>query len=70
MSTAFADVVEEVKQLSNEEKLELKELLDNYLVDERREEILRNYDSARTQEESGELKFTSNVSEIEAMLND
>ena len=70
MSIPFAEVVEDVKQLSNEEKLELKGLLDNYLVDERREEILRNYDEARGQASSGKLKFTDDISELEATLDD
>jgi len=70
MSVAFADVVEEVKLLSNEEKLELKDLLDNYLVEERREQILRNYDDARREESAGDLKFSSDIAELEAMLDD
>jgi len=70
MSVAFADVVEEVKLLSNEEKLELKDLLDNYLVAERREQILQNYDDARREETVGKLEFSSNIAELEAMLDD
>lgn len=67
---AFADVVEEVKHLSNEEKLELKELLDNYIVEERREEILKNYDAAVSEEAAGSMKFSSDLAELEAMLDD
>ena len=43
MNTVFADVVEEIKQLSLGEKKELKDLLENYLVDERRTQIFEHY---------------------------
>ena len=42
MSQTFAEVVEEVKQLSVAEKEELRELLKKYLIDERRREIHEN----------------------------
>ena len=38
MSQTFAEVVEEVKQLSPAEKEELQELLRKYLIEERRSE--------------------------------
>lgn len=70
MTTTFVEIVEEVKQLTIEEKLELKHLLDNYLVDERRDEILKNYQESRMENEEGRLPFSSNLNELEAMLND
>ena len=37
MNTNFAEVVEDVKQLSFDEKSELKDLLELYLIEERRQ---------------------------------
>jgi hypothetical protein len=39
----FSDVVEAIKSLSSEEKLEIKLLLQQYLRQERREEIYQNF---------------------------
>jgi len=70
MNTVFANVVEEIKQLSLGEKEELKDLLDNYLVDERREEILKHYHESQQAFADGKLKFSSNMDELKEMLND
>lgn len=55
MSQSFAEVVEEVKQLSPAEKIELHELLTKYLVEERRREILENYETGLEEMHRGEL---------------
>ena len=39
MSSSFAEIVEEIKALSIPEKQELHELIEKYLIEERREEI-------------------------------
>lgn len=70
MSTAFVDIVENVKQLSNEEKIELKSLLDKYLIEERRESILRNYHKSLDELENNTLEFSSDMDQLERMLND
>jgi hypothetical protein len=70
MNTTFVDVVEDVKQLSIEEKQELKGLTDSYLIEERREEIYQNYEQSKTNLADGKLQFSSNLDELEATLND
>lgn len=70
MNTIFADVVEEIKQLSLGEKEELKDLLDNYLVDERRDRILEHYHDSQQEFASGNLKFSADMNELKDMLND
>ncbi len=70
MNTNFAGVVEEVKHLSFDEKQELKDLIENYLIEERRQEIADNYENSQTEIESGELSFSSNFNELKEMLND
>jgi hypothetical protein len=69
MNTTFVDVVEDVKQLSIEEKIELKDLIDSYLIEERREEIHQNYEQSKANLADGKLQFSSNLDELEAMLN-
>ena len=64
MSQTFAEVVEEVKQLSPAEMEELRELLKKYLFEERRREILENAEAGLEDLRRGELKAFSNVDEL------
>jgi hypothetical protein len=64
MSRKFADVVEEVQQLSLEEKEELQELLHNYLIEERRREIRKNAEAAMKEYREGELRFLTDIDEM------
>jgi hypothetical protein len=70
METTFASVVDSVRDLPLEAKTELKDLLDSYIIEERREEILRNGEEGRKEYEEGKLTFSSNVDELMASLND
>ncbi len=69
LKTTFAGVVEEVKQLSFDEKRELKNLLENYLIEERTQEILENGKRSKRELANGELKFSSDTDELMQMLN-
>jgi len=64
MSQTFADIVEDVKQLSSEEKEELQELLKKYLIEERRREIRENAEAGFKEFEDGKLQFFSKVDEM------
>ncbi len=64
MNTNFAGVIEDVKQLSFDEKKELKNLLESYLIKERRQEILENGEQSKGELKNGELNFSSNVDEL------
>ncbi|MBP9664551.1 MAG: hypothetical protein KBD94_08000 [Pyrinomonadaceae bacterium] len=70
METTFATVVDEVRQLSTDEKIELVEIIQRDLVDVRRDEILENCAEAKSEYEAGKLVFTSNVDELMASLDD
>ncbi|MDQ3064086.1 MAG: hypothetical protein M3R14_14675 [Acidobacteriota bacterium] len=69
MNTTFAGVVEKVKQLSFDKKCELKDLLANYLIEERRQEIFENGEQSKRELEKGELKFSSDTDDLVQMLN-
>lgn len=70
METTFVDVVENVKNLSNDEKIELKGLLDKYLTEERRNIVLENYYESLAEFESGTLAFSSDSDKLLELLND
>lgn len=69
MSHNFAEIVEEVKQLSTEEKEELQDLLEKYLIDERRREIHENYQASLKELHENKMNFSSNVDELREMLS-
>ena len=69
MSQNFAQVVEEVKQLSPAEKEELQKLLRTYVVEERREEILQNCEASLEELRDGKLTFSSDIESLKEQLS-
>jgi len=43
----FNDLIDEIQKLDKEQKEELKTLLENYLIEERREEFYKNFSMQR-----------------------
>lgn len=66
----FRNVVEVIKNLSTDEKQEIQLLLKQYLREERRAEIYNNFSAAQVEQQKGELKFSSNITELKQMLED
>ena len=66
----FADIVEEVKSLSDEEKVELSEILDHIRIEKRREEILRNHQLGLEELKAGKLKFYDKAEDVLNALNE
>jgi len=69
MELTFAEVVDEMRELSIEGKRELMHLLEQELLEARRQEIRRNGEEARKAQENGELRSYSDVDELMADLN-
>jgi hypothetical protein len=67
---SFNDVVETIKSLSVEEKQEIQMLLAQYLREERREEMYNNYKQSRLEEQSGDLKSSSNLDELKQLIEE
>lgn len=70
MNTSFAGVVETVKRLSFDEKSELKTLLESYLIEEKRQEILESGEESRREFDDGKLKFHSSAADLMKSLDD
>ena len=60
--------MEEVKALSVPEKQELRQLIEKYLIEARREEIHDAYASSVTELDQGKLKFSNDTDELRGML--
>jgi len=61
---SFATLVEEIKKLPLEDKLELKYLIEKYVIEERRNKIYKNYKKSLIEAEQGKLKFSDDVDEL------
>lgn len=66
----FSDVVEGIKSLSTDEKREIQLLLQQYLREERRDEIYANFKAAQVEQHKGELKFSSNIKELKQLIEE
>jgi hypothetical protein len=64
----FNDMVDKIYSLPLDEKMELKNLLEHNISEERRNEIVANFKKAREEHQSGNLKFSSELSELKKML--
>lgn len=66
----FNDVVEVLKNLSTDEKQEIQLLLNQYIREERRDEIYNNFKLAQVEQRKGELKFSSNINELRQLIEE
>lgn len=69
LAMTFNDVVEGIKHLSTDEKQEIQRLLQQYLREERRNEIYNNFQLAQAEYKQNKLKFSSNITELKSILN-
>ncbi len=64
----FSDIVDKIYSLPIEEKVELKNLLENNIAETRRNEIATNYAKTWEEEKSGKLEFPSDINELKNIL--
>jgi len=64
----FNDMVDKIYKLPLEEKMELKNLLEHNISEERRNEIMANFKKAKDENQSGKLKFSSELDKLKKML--
>ena len=66
----FSDVVEVIKNLFTDEKREIQLLLQQYLREERREEMYANFEVAQAEQQNSELAFSSDINELRQLIED
>ena len=66
----FSDVVEVVKRLSTDEKREIQLLLQQYIREERRDEMYANFKATQVEQQKGELKFSSNIGDLQQLIEE
>jgi hypothetical protein len=66
----FNDVVEVIKSLSTHEKQEIQLLLNQYIREQRRDQIYDNFKLAQVEQQKGEMKFSSNINELRQLIEE
>ena len=64
----FNSIVDTIYNMSLEDRVELKSLLERNIADSRRNEISSNYKKAQAELRSNKMKFSSNIQELKKML--
>jgi len=57
-------LIDEIKKLPLDEKEDLKNLLDKYLIEEKRNNIYENFKESLSEVKEGRIKFSNNIDEL------
>jgi hypothetical protein len=66
----YTAIIDEVQKLTFDDKLMLREILEKYLIEEKRNQIFENGKEAIELAKKGELAFTSDINEMKKILNE
>jgi len=69
MKNTFAEIVETIEPLSIEEKQELLDLIQKYLIEERRLVIYENALASMSELNEGKLQFSDDLGQLKGMLS-
>ena len=64
MEVRYDILVENIKKLPLPEKEELKDLIEKYIIEEKREKIYENYLKSLNEYKEHKLQFSSNINEL------
>jgi hypothetical protein len=64
----FSSLVEALYDLSFDDKVELKYLLEHNIAEERRNQILKNSKKARKEYSSGKLAFSADIEALKSLI--
>lgn len=70
MAQTFSEVVDKVQGLDLESKIEIYNLLDRWIADERRKEIAKNAEISRLEFRAGKTKSFTNAADMIRNLNE
>jgi len=70
MSQSFATVVEAVKRLSGQEKEELRYILEQYILEERRNQIHKHYRESVRELRDGAMEFSGDAKKLRRMMEE
>ncbi len=68
MNKTFEEVVEIVRDLPTDEREEIKFIIEKSIIEERREEIYKNYLKTKQEEKEQNLKFSKNINDLKKSI--
>ena len=69
MNTTFNDLVDIVRELPIDEKIEIKDIIEKSIIDENRNNIFQNYIDSKKEYQNGKLSFSSNIENLKKSVN-
>jgi hypothetical protein len=70
MKETFADLVDTIRDLPLNDKLEIKIVLEKSIIDEKRDKIYSNYLKSKKEDREKKLKFTSDIATLKKLVSD
>jgi tRNA A22 N-methylase len=61
-------LIDEIKKLPLDEKEDLKNLLDKYLIEEKRSKIYKKFKESLSEVKEGKIKFSNNIATLKKKL--
>jgi len=69
MNLTFNDLVNNLRNLSLHEKIEIKHIVEKAIVDEQRKELHTHYLESKKELKENKLKFSSDINKLRKMLD-
>ena len=69
MQKTFSDLVNNVRNLSMTEKIEIKNILEKSIIEEQRDDIYNFYLKSKQEYKENKLKFSGNINQLKKMVD-
>ncbi len=69
MQKTFSDLVNNVRNLSITEKIEIKNILEKSIIEEQRDDIYNFYLKSKEECKENKLKFSGNINQLKKMVD-
>jgi hypothetical protein len=69
MQTTFNDLVDNVRNLTLPEKIEIKSILEKAIIDEERNKIYESFLESKKEHEENKLKFSGDINILRGMID-
>jgi hypothetical protein len=61
---SYTALIEELQALPTEDKIEVRSLIDKYIIEDKRNQIEKNYKASLKRAKAGKLHFTTDIDEL------
>ena len=68
MALTYSEIIEAIQSLKYEDKIKLKDFINQNLIAERKEEIFQNYKTSKKEVETGKVKYYKTSNELKMAI--